>query len=171
MPRGSGKNVVLNWVASTTSGVTYNVYRIVEACTTANPFTRINASPVAALTYTDPDVPTGTICYYVTSYLQSASTPESVPSNKAEVTIIVQPNPPQNLQITPPAVTMQLGTSQQFTATDQTATWFIDPPDLGSISQTGFYTAPASIKGNNVKVTVQAHSGLQTATAQVTLRK
>jgi hypothetical protein len=168
---GSGRNVVIAWTASTTPNVTYNVYRLANPCAGTGTAVKLTATPITALTYTDPDVPIGTFCYWATSWLQAASVQESGPSNKQEVTIIQQPNPPTNLQITPPAVTMQVGSSQQFTANIPDATWSVDPPDMGSIDSTGYYTAPASIKGNNIQVQVLARSGAQTAVAQVTIRK
>jgi len=170
-PLGSGRTVTVTWDASTTQGVSYNVYRQPAACATSGAAAKLNASPLTVLTYTDSDVPVGTWCYWATSYLVAAETQESAPSNKAEVVIIPQPSPPQNLQITPAAVTMQTGGTQQFAASLPDASWSINPADLGTISSTGLYTAPASIKGNNVQVQVIASSGGQTASAGVTLRK
>jgi hypothetical protein len=170
-PTGSGRNVTLNWDASTTPDVTYNAYRFAGACATAGAATKPNASPITALTYTDLDVPVGTWCYWATSYLVASQSQESAPSNKAEVEIITQPQPPQNLTITPATVTMQTGGTQQFAASLPDATWSISPADMGTIDATGLYRAPASIKGNNVQVEIVAHSGVETATAAVTLRK
>jgi hypothetical protein len=170
-PTNSGRSVVLTWTASTTPGVSYNAYRATSTCAQATTGTKLNSTPITALTYTDPDVPVGTLCYWTTAFLTASATQESVPSNKAEVTIITQPNPPQNLQVTPTAVTMQTGTTQLFRANLDGTTWSISPPDIGVISSTGLYTAPASIKGNNIQVQVIARSGAQTATADITLRK
>jgi hypothetical protein len=167
----AARTVVLNWTASTTPGVSYNVYRATVVCASATTGTKLNSSPITALTYTDSNVTAGKYCYWATSFLQSAATQESVPSNKADVEIIEQPAPPTNLQITPPAVTMLIGTSQQFAANLPDAVWSINPSDIGAISATGLYTAPSSIKGNNVQVDVVAHSGVQTAVAVVTIRK
>jgi len=151
--------------------VSYNVYRATVTCASASTGTKLNSSPVTVLTYTDSNVTAGTYCYWATSYLQSAATQESAPSNKAEVVIIDQPAPPQNLTISPPAVTMQTGTTQQFTANLPDAVWSISPVDIGSIDAAGLYRAPDKIQGNNVQVQVIAHSGVQTATAAVTIRK
>jgi len=167
----STRSVDLTWTASATPGVTYNAYRQSGPCATPSTALKLNSSPITALSYTDPSVTAGTWCYWVTSYLTSAETQESAPSNKAEVTVIIQPQPPQNLQVTPPAVTLQTGGTQQFTANLPDALWSIDPADLGTISSTGLYTAPASIKGNNILVQVIARTGLQTAAAQITIRK
>lgn len=59
------------------------------------------------------------------------------------------------LTISPDMPTLNAGQTQQFTATisgssDQTVTWQIVPSDLGSITSTGIYTAPNSIKSNAV---------------------
>src|SRR5262249_48747596 len=56
----------LTWVASTTSGVTYNVFR--GTVSGAESLTPINASPITALTYIDPVTLTNqqqTFFYYV----------------------------------------------------------------------------------------------------------
>jgi len=167
----AARTVVINWTASTTAGVSYNVYRAGVVCASAGAGTKLNSAPIAGLTYTDSNVTAGKYCYWATSYLQSAATQESGPSNKADVEIIEQPAPPQNLTITPPAVTMQTGGTQQFVANLPGAVWSIVPADVGSIDQTGLYRAPGSIKGNNIDVQVTATSGTQVATALVTLRK
>ena len=169
-PTNSGRTVTLTWTASTTPGVSYNAYRFAGTCASSTTGTKLNSTPITALTYTDPDVPVGTLCYWTTAFLTASATQESVPSNKAEVTIITQPNPPTNLQISPTAVTMQTGTTQLFRANLDGTTWSISP-EIGAISNTGLYTAPQSIQGNNVRVDIIARSGDQTATAQVTLRK
>lgn len=106
-PTPHARTVALSWSASITSGVTYNVYRAPQACTARiarNGYTKINAEPVAGLTYSDPAVPAGTYCYYATSYLAGASPPESEPSNKAQadVTDSSCACPPINLTVAPP---------------------------------------------------------------------
>ena len=169
-PHGSGRSVTLTWTASTTPDVVYNAYRFAGPCAGSTTGTKLNSAPITALTYTDADVPVGTLCYWATSFLTAAASQESVPSNKAEVTIITQPNPPQNLQVTPSAVTMTIGTTQLFRSNLAGTTWSINPV-LGAISSTGLYTAPQSIQGNNVRVDVIATNGAQTVTAQVTIRK
>lgn len=76
-------SVTLNWVASTTPGVTYNVYKLTGACPAGTPtgFAIINSSPITALTYSDTAVVAGaTYCYYGTAVLNGA---ESGPSNTA----------------------------------------------------------------------------------------
>lgn len=74
----TGRQVVLNWTASTTPGVSYNVYRGTGSCVPTLAFTKLNANPVTAVTYTDNNVAIGTYCYHVTAELAGL---ESVPSN------------------------------------------------------------------------------------------
>ncbi len=88
----SGRQVVLTWNASTSPGVTYNVYRAAGTCQA--PFSKISTAPVTALTYTDTNVAVGTYCYQVTA---AAAGLESVPSNNSEAP--VPPYPPSGLTI------------------------------------------------------------------------
>jgi hypothetical protein len=85
---GTGaRNVLLTWGASSTSGVTYNVYRCTGSC--ASPltgFTQIKTG-VNALTYTDDDpaLVSGTTYFYaITAALTGV---ESDPSNVASATV------------------------------------------------------------------------------------
>lgn len=177
-PKTSGKNVSVQWTASTTPNVSYNVYRASGTCASATAYTKINPSAVTVTSYTDANVPVGVLCYYATSYLISAGTPESIASNKQEVTVPEpsepQPQPPTNLTVTPPTATLGLNQRQQFTAMrgrrTRQVSWSITP-SIGSITQDGLYTAPSSIQGNNVKVEVRAVEAGVTAAAQVTIRK
>ncbi len=74
--------VALSWTASTTSGVTYNVYRQ-QAC--SGNFSQINASAVTTTVYTDSAVAPGeTYCYQVTALMSAV---ESTVSNPAPATI------------------------------------------------------------------------------------
>jgi hypothetical protein len=58
----STHSVQLTWLASTSIVVGYNIYR---STTTGGPYVKINATLVAALTYTDSSVASSTIYYYV----------------------------------------------------------------------------------------------------------
>jgi len=73
--------------------------------------------------------------------------------------------------VSPGSSTVRAGDTQQFTANLPDAVWSISPVDIGSIDAAGLYRAPDKIQGNNVQVQVIAHSGVQTATAAVTIRK
>jgi hypothetical protein len=76
------RNTVLTW-ADADTGVTFNVYRASGVCpatTGAGTWTKLNAVPVTALTYTDLTVGGvgSTYCYYVTALSGGI---ESAPSN------------------------------------------------------------------------------------------
>src|SRR5579859_4798214 len=66
---------VITWVAQTdaTASTTYNVYRATAACpasgTDSLTFTKLNATPITSLTYTDGNLAVGNYCYYVTQVL------------------------------------------------------------------------------------------------------
>jgi hypothetical protein len=84
---------VLTWTASTTTGVTYNVYRAPGTCSTSSIFASL-ATGVSPVTYTDASPLVGVQCYYVTAAVNGV---ESVPSNKISVTSLVLPQPPTGL--------------------------------------------------------------------------
>jgi uncharacterized protein (TIGR03437 family) len=89
--------------------------------------------------------------------------------------ITVSPNVTVGITISPTAATLTASGAQQFTATVTNAssngvTWSISP-QVGSIDQTGLYTAPAMISVSS-KVTVTATAGAdasKSASATVTL--
>ncbi|MHB8474601.1 MAG: choice-of-anchor D domain-containing protein, partial [Gammaproteobacteria bacterium] len=76
-------SVALTWNASTSTVSGYNVYR---STVSVGPYTKINSSPVAILTYTDTTVQQATTYYYVTTAVDSSGT-ESVYSNEVPATI------------------------------------------------------------------------------------
>ena len=62
---------ILNWTASTTPNVTYNVYR---SSASAGPFTTpVNSSPITGTTYTDTSVQAGQTYYYVATAVASGT--------------------------------------------------------------------------------------------------
>jgi hypothetical protein len=75
--------VALSWNASTSTVVGYNVYR---STVSGGPYTKINASPVSPLTFTDTTVQHATTYYYVTTAVDSTGA-ESVYSNEVAVSI------------------------------------------------------------------------------------
>jgi len=95
LAQSAGHSVTLNWAASTTTGVTYNVYR---ATTSGGPFSQINPSPVTALTFVDSQVTNGTTYFYVVRSFDG--TTESVNSNQVSAVIPTAPAPPTNLTVT-----------------------------------------------------------------------
>lgn len=86
----STHSAVLKWGASPDAAANpslgYFVYRFSGQCTsTGSPvFTKLNSTPITALTYTDSGLGIGSYCYYVTSTLNGV---ESVPSNTAGGTV------------------------------------------------------------------------------------
>ena len=86
----------LNWTASTTPSVTYNVYRAATAG--GEKFGSPLATGVSALTYTDTSVTAGqNVCYTVTAVSGSN---ESAFSNEACGTVPTNPNAPSALILT-----------------------------------------------------------------------
>lgn len=85
-------SVVLAWNtspdAAANPAITYNAYRVTGACSSTATFTKINAAPISALTFTDASVAPGAYCYYVTAVLNGI---ESAPSNQAAAAILVLP--------------------------------------------------------------------------------
>ncbi len=79
--------VALTWMASTTSGVSYNVYRQLQsegACGTpaASAYTLINSSPISVTYYNDTDptlMPGDTYCYSVTAVDSGGTSAFAVP--------------------------------------------------------------------------------------------
>jgi fibronectin type 3 domain-containing protein len=76
-------SVVLNWGASLTEGVTYNVFR--GTSPGGEGTTPINASPISELTYTDTNVTAGAEYYYTVEAVDSGGS--SAPSNEASAQI------------------------------------------------------------------------------------
>jgi len=74
--------VKLTWVASTTPGVTYNVYRRNDS---TGKFEQLNTTPISELTFTDPHPANGaTYTYFATAVIRKV---ESARSNPAPATI------------------------------------------------------------------------------------
>jgi beta-galactosidase len=76
-------SVALNWNASTSTVVGYNVYR---GTASGGPYTLINPSLLAVLNYTDSTVQDSTTYYYVTTAVDSGGN-ESLYSNEAPAVI------------------------------------------------------------------------------------
>jgi hypothetical protein len=76
-------SATLAWDASTSTVSGYNIYR---GTVSGGPYTKINASLAAILTYTDSTVQSGTTYFYVTTAVDSSGD-ESVFSNGASATI------------------------------------------------------------------------------------
>lgn len=84
--------ITLTWTASTSTGVTYTVYR---ATASAGPFTAI-ATGVSGLTFVDTTAVDGTQYFYELDSVTAAGV-SSGPSNEANATEPLNPNPPTGL--------------------------------------------------------------------------
>lgn len=91
----SAHSVVLNWGASSTPNVTYNVYR---STITGGPYSQINMGGISVLTFTDSAVSNGTTYFYVVRAFDG--TTESANSNEAKAVIPQAPTPPTTLTAT-----------------------------------------------------------------------
>lgn len=90
--------VTLAWLEATPS-VTFNIYRWDKSQVTG--FTKINATPVTTLTYTDTTAVVGTMYAYKVSAVNSAG--ESAQSAEADITVSVPvtiPGVPTGLKVT-----------------------------------------------------------------------
>jgi hypothetical protein len=76
-------SVVLTWAASTSTVVGYNVYR---GSVSGGPYTMLNSTPNASLSYTDMAVTGGQTYFYVVTAVD-ASGSESIVSNEVQVLI------------------------------------------------------------------------------------
>jgi hypothetical protein len=84
--RATPRSVTLSWTASTSRSVTgYNVYR---ATRTGGPYTKLNSSPVPAVTYVDGSVSSGLTYFYVATAVDSKGN-ESTYSTEASSTVPV----------------------------------------------------------------------------------
>lgn len=82
----NGHYVSLSWTASTTSGVTYNVFR---SSSTGGPYTLLTttvATRVSGTTFNDTSVTPGLKYYYVVTAVDGSGN-QSVNSNEASVTV------------------------------------------------------------------------------------
>lgn len=78
---GTRHSVSLSWKASTTAGVSYNVYRRGRLG-----MVRINSTPLTATSCVDTTVQPGETYYYTTKAV-TANGAESLPSNEVRVTV------------------------------------------------------------------------------------
>lgn len=77
--RANKKSVTLSWEASSTTGVSYNVYR---AMVSGGPYGKLNSAPIWATTYIDTAVRPTKTYYYVTTAVNTGGV-ESAYSNQA----------------------------------------------------------------------------------------
>ena len=76
-------SVTLTWIASTSTVSGYNVYR---STVSGGPYTKLNASPVAATTYVDSAVQAGSTYFYVVTSVDSSAV-ESADSTEVSATV------------------------------------------------------------------------------------
>jgi hypothetical protein len=119
LPAFAANQVALSWTAAAQNptGTAYNIYRAPGSCGTANQtFIKLNATPIAALTYNDASVTNGgSYCYYSTATFGGQ---ESLPSIKAGTSIPLDPPPTFTLQLNIAATITING--QQLAAADKT---------------------------------------------------
>jgi fibronectin type 3 domain-containing protein len=82
-PQAVQHSVSLSWNASTSKVVGYNVYRGTQL---GGPYTKLNSSLIATLTFTDSSVQSGATYYYVATSVD-ANNVESGHSNVATAVI------------------------------------------------------------------------------------
>ena len=76
-------SATLNWDASTSAVVGYNVYRATQA---GGPYTKLNSSPIEPTSYTDSTVQADQTYFYVVTAVD-ANGVESVPSNEIQFAV------------------------------------------------------------------------------------
>lgn len=88
-------SVTLNWNASSTPGVSYNIYRGTAA---GGPYSKLDSAPISGgiLTYTD-TTGTGGIKYFYVATAIDASGSESAFSNEVSATFLGAPSAPTGL--------------------------------------------------------------------------
>jgi RHS repeat-associated protein len=112
----------------------------------------------------------------VTAVITVTVTATSQVNTSVSATATITLYPPVTIAVTPAAVALYGGQTQQFTAsatnpTTTTATWTLNSGAPGSISNSGLYTAPATVT-TQTTVTVTATSQVNAAvstTATITL--
>lgn len=88
------------------------------------------------------------------------------PAASATAGVTVMPPPPVTVTISPNSVSLQLGQTQQFSATvsgapNTAVNWLVNgtiggSPSAGTITSNGLYTTPASVPTGSVTVTAQS---------------
>ena len=92
-PTPGAPHVCLSWTASTTPGVTYNVYRATTA-NGENYATPLNAAPISAIFFYDATAAVGTQYFYKITAVIGGSM--SAPSSEVSVQVPTPPAAPTN---------------------------------------------------------------------------
>jgi fibronectin type 3 domain-containing protein len=90
---GKIQGVCLKWTASTTSGVTYSVFR--ATTTGTENYAAPLASGLTATAYMDSTATTAATYFYTVTAVEGGLL--STPSNEVSVQILTPPNPPSSL--------------------------------------------------------------------------
>lgn len=97
-------SVSLQWVASTTTGAQYNIYR---STTTGGPYTKLNGGPISGTVFNDTTGAAGTHYFYVVTALcgstatcPSGVTGESSNSTEVSATFLGSPVAPAGVTAT-----------------------------------------------------------------------
>lgn len=88
--------ITVSWTASTTPGVTYNIY---GATASGGPYTKLTTAPVSTLSFLDATATDGKAHFYVATSV-SATGVESQFSTQTTATALAVPNPPTGLAAT-----------------------------------------------------------------------
>lgn len=129
---GFAQSVTVSWNASTTTGVTYSLYRLFGTCPTGTSGFTLIASGLTALTYSDTAVVAGdTYCYYATSV--DGTGDASVPSNTAAATVPTSGG--GGITVTSISGTMTIKAT--WTDSPKAATTFTLSDSQGTILKTG----------------------------------
>lgn len=91
-PTPGAPHVCLTWLASTTSGVTYNIYRATTAGT-ENYGAPLNSAPLTALFFYDKTVAIGSNYFYTVTAVGSGGA-QSAPTAEVSAQIPVPPSSP-----------------------------------------------------------------------------
>lgn len=144
-------STTLSWTASTTAGVTYNVYR---GTVSGGPYTLLTSIPVGVM-YTDSAVSNGATYFYVARADMAGV--ESDNSNEVKA-VIPTPATVVAISISPTSAAVSTGSSVQFhaTVTGSTNTAVNWTVQNGIISSTGLYGAPATTGVSTVTATALA---------------
>ncbi len=126
-----------------------------------------NGGTINSLGLYSPPATPGT--YHVIATSQADATKQAV----ATVTVTF---PAPTVAVTPDRVGVQVGKTQQFTATvtglsDTSVTWSVREMDCGTVDPSGLYTAPATVPGSVCNVdAVSVEDGKTTGSAVVTVK-
>jgi O-glycosyl hydrolase len=155
-PSGTSTQLNLSWTASTTSGVTYDVYR-----STTNGFTPSSSSLVASgvttTTYNNTGLATGTTYYYVVEAVDSSGA--SGPSNQASGTTgAVTPAAPTGLTATA-ASDAQINLSWTATTTTGSITY-----SVYRSTTSGFTPGSGNLVTSGLSATSYSNTGLAAGT-------